>query len=184
MYVIFMLLLLYKHSKYLIIWVHELHVVKVFFSWYLFPRMAIWIQRLLIFLDDAKKCTLLYQFFFLLFFLKFNNCRIYSWKNQRGCIFQSHKISWFWLFNLQQKSKEMNTYILRKMQNNSLSFIKLNDEKQGSSEVQWSKYGVHQVLRRRGGAKIEGWSLLNWNGRAWEIYHIFLIKKGFFPEMK
>ena len=68
MYVIFMLLLLYKHCKYLIIWVHELHVVKVFFFWCLFPRMAIWIQRLLIFLDDAKKCTLLYQFFFLLFF--------------------------------------------------------------------------------------------------------------------
>ena len=121
MYVIFMLLLLYKHCKYLIIWVHELHVVKVFFFWCLFPRMAIWIQRLLIFLDDAKKMHFALPIFFSSFFLKFNNCRIYSWKNQRGCIFQSHKISWFWLFNLQQKSKEMNTYILRKMQNIILS---------------------------------------------------------------
>ena len=175
MYVIFMLLLLYKHSKYLIIWVHELHVVKVFFFWCLFPRMAIWIQRLLIFLDDAKKCTLLYQFFFSSFFLKFNNCRIYSWKNQRMHFSKSQN---FLILTLQFAAKEQRneyTHTEKNAKYNSLSFIKLNDEKQGSSEVQWSKYGVHQVLRRRGGAKIEGWSLLNWNGRAWEIYHIFFL---------
>ena len=120
MYVIFMLLLLYKHSKYLIIWVHELHVVKVFFSDVCFLEWQFEFNDCWFFWMMQKNALCFTNFFFF-FFLKFNNCRIYSWKNQRGCIFQSHKISWFWLFNLQQKSKEMNTYILRKMQNIILS---------------------------------------------------------------
>ena len=121
MYVVFMLLLLYKHCKYLIIWVHELHVVKVFFSDVCFLEWQFEFNDCWFFWMMQKNALCFTNFFFFFFFLKFNNCRIYSWKNQRGCIFQSHKISWFWLFNLQQKSKEMNTYILRKMQNIILS---------------------------------------------------------------
>ena len=87
----------------------------------------------------------------------------------------------FLILTLQFAAKEQRNEYIHTEKNakyNSLSFIKLNDEKQGSSEVQWSKYGVHQVLRRRGGAKIEGWSLTVYVPEILKIFSTLKSKIG------
>ena len=68
MYVIFMLLLLYKHSKYLIIWVHELHVVKVFFSDVCFLEWQFEFNDCWFFWMMQKNALCFTNFFFFFFF--------------------------------------------------------------------------------------------------------------------